>query len=257
MLVVFAAFKNEADGLLKLMNCKKIIKNFNSVVYTGEIFNRGIVVAITGIGRLNAAICVNNIIMLNLSNPVFLIQGISGALIENLRIGDLAIYETVKNLEKIPGGKHIKLNSLNDVADMQVDIKNNDIFNMEILKIRGGTVPSVVTSYEDKIALNKTCGVEVIDMESFYIADAAIRKGIPVICIRSISDNLTESISRFFIEFNHNGIFKKFLFLLKMLFSRSKTKSVLRTIKNINLANKSLNDFIIKTVLPFSGYIQR
>jgi len=317
MLVIFAAFKNEVNGLLKSMSRKKNVKNFKSRIYTGEIFNHEIIVVITGMGKLNAAIGVNDIILMNLTDPVFLIQGISGALVENLKIGDLVIYETIKNIE-IPVGDHIRLNSLNDTVcikqsiklqanenefkkededfknlrlkavlenkrsgshtdgfnleeiklikeinnsgpDVQVNIKDNAISdtNINVLKIPGATVPSVVTSYADKITLNKAYGVEAIDMESFYIADAAIKKGIPVICIRSISDNLIESIPGFFAESDRNGIFKRFMFLLKVLFSRSKAKSVLKTIKNINLANKNLNVYILKTVLPFLGYTRQ
>ena len=96
MIIIFAAFKKEAESLLKLINCQKIIKDGNTIIYFGKIYNKKIIICITGIGKLNAVKGANKIIQMitemKLDNPIFLIQGISSALVENLKIGDLIIF---------------------------------------------------------------------------------------------------------------------------------------------------------------------
>lgn len=264
MLVVFAAFKNEISGLLKLMNRKVSIRDKKCEIITGEIFNKEIIICITGIGKTNASMAAEKILAMNLSNPVFLIQGISGALTEKFKIGDVVIYKSIQNLEKIFFDNYLNIFNRNEIEiitevnnlelEFLEDFEKNIYGNFNILKTSGAVVPEVVTHPGDKKNINESFGIETIDMESFYIAVIAKRQNIPVICIRAISDNLSEGVPEFFLDFGSSNFFKKFLFLFKIIFSGSKIKSACRILKNINTANKNLNVFIINTVLPSQGY---
>lgn len=314
MLVVFAAFKKEAAGLLKLINCQKIKKIGETIIYDGEINSKRIIVCITGMGKSNSLNGVKKIIEMDLANPLFLIQGTSGALIENMKIGDLIIYESIQNLEQIQISKNKKNKNVNEKALLEQttntetakagnelnkiwglsqnikltgneinsyfnifnweeietiteinnddfsflkNIEKNNIGNFNIFKSSGAIVSSVVTDLIDKKALNQLFGAEAVDMESYYIADIARNNGIPVACVRSVSDNLMEGVPDFFNDFesnNKNKYLKKIFILFKIIFSKSKIKSAYRTLKNINIASKNLNDFVAKIVLPSFDY---
>lgn len=314
MLVVFAAFKKEAAGLLKLINCQKIKKMGETIIYDGEINSKRIIVCITGMGKSNSLNGVKKIIEMDLANPLFLIQGISGALIENMKIGDLIIYESIQNLEQIQISKNKKNKNVNEKALLEQitntetakagnelnkiwglsqnikltgneinsyfnifnweeietiteinnddfsflkNIEKNNIGNFNIFKSSGAIVSSVVTDIIDKKALNQLFGAEAVDMGSYYIADIARNNGIPVACVRSVSDNLMEGVPDFFNDFesnNKNKYLKKIFILFKIIFSKSKIKSAYRTLKNINIASKNLNDFVAKIVLPSFDY---
>lgn len=314
MLVVFAAFKKEAAGLLKLINCQKIKKMGETIIYDGEINSKRIIVCITGMGKSNSLNGVKKIIEMDLANPLFLIQGVSGALIENMKIGDLIIYESIQNLEQIQISKNKKNKNVNEKALLEQttntetaksgnelnkiwglsqnikltgneinsyfnifnweeietiteinnddfsflkNIEKNNIGNFNIFKSSGAIVSSVVTDLIDKKALNQLFGAEAVDMESYYIADIARNNGIPVACVRSVSDNLMEGVPDFFNDFesnNKNKYLKKIFILFKIIFSKSKIKSAYRTLKNINIASKNLNDFVAKIVLPSFDY---
>ena len=314
MLVVFAAFKKEAAGLLKLINCQKIKKIGETIIYDGEINSKRIIVCITGRGKSNSLNGVKKIIEMDLANPLFLIQGTSGALIENMKIGDLIIYESIQNLEQIQISKNKKNKNVNEKALLEQttntetakagnelnkiwglsqnikltgneinsyfnifnweeietiteinnddfsflkNIEKNNIGNFNIFKSSGAIVSSVVTDLIDKKALNQLFGAEAVDMESYYIADIARNNGIPVACVRSVSDNLMEGVPDFFNDFesnNKNKYLKKIFILFKIIFSKSKIKSAYRTLKNINIASKNLNDFVAKIVLPSFDY---
>ena len=287
----------------------------------------------------------------NKDNVVFLIQGISGALVENLKIGNLVFYDSILNLENLsqisnvyniynkvenPSENYDKFNKIwgtpiknnlnsknnldvknqndlknyfnalnskkieviteindkkylgfinsiiksNNSADIKsnnyVDIKSNNYadknlaanpinLNNETYKIStvcAGLVPNIIRSYEDKINLNKLFGIDVIDMESFYIADIALKNNIPVVCIKSISDDLFENIHEYFSgspipktkKSKLVGRLKKIFKLIKIIFIPSELKSFLKTLKNINIACKNLNNFVIEIVLPYFGY---
>lgn len=314
MLVVFATFKKEAAGLLKLINCQKIKKMGETIIYDGEINSKRIIVCITGMGKSNSLNGVKKIIEMDLANPLFLIQGTSGALIENMKIGDLIIYESIQNLEQIQISKNKKNKNVNEKALLEQttntetakagnelnkiwglsqnikltgneinsyfnifnweeietiteinnddfsflkNIEKNNIGNFNIFKSSGAIVSSVVTDIIDKKALNQLFGAEAVDMESYYIADIARNNGIPVACVRSVSDNLMEGVPDFFNDFesnNKNKYLKKIFILFKIIFSKSKIKSAYRTLKNINIASKNLNDFVAKIVLPSFDY---
>jgi nucleoside phosphorylase len=348
MLIIFAAFKKEAENLLKLINCQKIIKDSNTIIYIGKIRNKKIIVCITGMGKSNSLNGASKIIqMINqmkLDNPVFLIQGISGALVENLKIGDLVVYESIQNLEQFQISRQIKekkydmektdnnkglsnQNTEKDIPDeddkeeefnkiwglpynsrltkneisklskyfnvfnreeiqtvTEINNKNFDFLknvnknlrgNYNISRVPAALVSDVIRDYKDKKALNKLFGVEAVDMESYYIADIAQKNNIPVICIRAISDDLFESVPDYFsgsdfeestkksyikTSANHkmikyfNKAYKLSGMLFKIIFSKSEIKAILKTLKNINIACKNLNNFVIEMVLPYFDY---
>ncbi|MCX6347514.1 MAG: hypothetical protein NTZ89_06250 [Actinobacteria bacterium] len=133
--------------------------------------------------------------------------------------------------------------------------------NLRILKASGGLVSYVsglvsyvVTDSMEKDVLNKLQGVEAIDMESYYIADNAINNGIPVICIRSISDNRIEPIPELIIRFKNGNFYCKLSCLIELIFSKTKARSMIVSAKNITKACRNLNHFIKKIILPYFGY---
>ena len=283
MLVIFAAFKKEAIDLIKLLKFKKTLKNKRTVIYDGLVENKRIVICITGMGKSNSLFAVKQVIEMNLEDPVFIIQGVSGTVIENINIGDLIFYESIKNLEQFPGEIMQKGNDSypsdtqkpdENVCKYAGGIENIDIVypilnidfdllktrwevsknNPRLLKFSGGLVSYVVTDAMEKNVLNKLYGIEAIDMESYFIADAALNSQIPVICIRSVSDNLSEPISKLITQFSSGNLCFKFIFLIKLIFSRTKIRSISESYKNINIACRSLNQFVKKVLLPYFGY---
>jgi nucleoside phosphorylase len=314
MLVIFAAFKKEAADLLKAVKLKKIIKTKSTVIYDGTIKNKRIIICITGMGKSNSLFAVSQIIKMNLENPVFLILGISGALTDNLDIGDLVVYGSIKNLEKFKieeneqenkdGSPDAQKHNLDDdgrakhqaimqcngnilslsYGERPADVKTTDnhlsgldetkssykvlngdfnllkkkwessIKKLRILKASGGLVSYVVTDRKEKDALHKIHGIEAIDMESYYIADAAINNRVPVLCIRSISDNLIEPIPELIVRFNSGNFIYKFNCLAGLIFSKTQSRSMIISGKNIAKACRNLNYFIKNIILPYFGY---
>ena len=126
MLVIFAAFKKEAIDLLKLLKLKKIKKNKSAAIYDGTIKNKRIIICITGMGKSNSTFAARQIIKMNLDNPVFIIQGISGAVSDNLNIGDLIVYESIKSLEEFQNIKKVQENKAYSPYDQILNMPNDN-----------------------------------------------------------------------------------------------------------------------------------
>ncbi|MHB1346884.1 MAG: 5'-methylthioadenosine/S-adenosylhomocysteine nucleosidase family protein, partial [Candidatus Humimicrobiaceae bacterium] len=266
MLVFFAAFKKEAIDLIRMLESRKTVKFKKTVIYDGTIRNKRAVICIMGMGKSNSLYALRKILKMKLENPVFVIQGISGAVADHLKIGDVVIYETVKNIEKFETSNNadIPTCSVPDIEEIKFDsgVINFDSLksswesydkDLRILKSSGGLVPHVVTDQREKLFLNKSYSVEAIDMESYYIADIAKDNKIPVICVRSISDSLGEPISELIVRFGSGGFCIKIKCLISALFSRSETRSIISSYKNIDISCRNLNLFVKKVLLPYFG----
>jgi hypothetical protein len=125
---------------------------------------------------------------------------------------------------------------------------------LRIFRAAGGAVSHVVIKNQEKDFFNKIYNVEAVDMESYYIAAASAANRIPVICVRSISDNIEKTIPEFMLEFNTVSFFGKIAWLIKVLFSRKKTRELIQAYKNINEACMNLSRFSRSVLLPFFGY---
>jgi hypothetical protein len=68
----------------------------------------------------------------------------------------------------------------------------------------GASTPRIATRKDEKLALAKS-GAEVVDMESYEIAAAALEARLPVAVIRVVSDSLDREIPDFNLALQDNG----------------------------------------------------
>ena len=170
------------------------LKNTNKVlgIYEGIFDNKKIVLCLSGIGKVNAAILTQYLI--DTYKPDYIINsGCCGSLVEEGNVLDtiLVSYATYHDFTPIrimescvPNNGKIEVNK--DLFILAEDIlKENDI------TYRGGGIESGDCFVTDNIMrddiYNKT-GCIAVDMESASIAHTASKNEIPFLIIRSISD---------------------------------------------------------------------
>ncbi len=201
---IIAAMKIEADGLIASMTevCQTKISNIN--FYLGRLNRIKCVVAVSGIGKVFAAVCAQTMI-LNFK-PAFIINtGVAGAISSEISIGDVVI---AKNLVQHdvdtsalgdPVGMISGINKIYFPCDEKI---SEAIFNcanlFEDRKCIFGTVASgdkFICDKGDKKRISELFSADACEMEGAAIAHVCYINEIPFCVMRVISDGGDENAS--------------------------------------------------------------
>ena len=87
---IIGAMDQEIKDLLADMNDVEVVNFCNISYHVGSFFNKNIVIAKSGVGKVNAAICATTM-LLNFNIEKLIHIGIAGALDKDLKVNDLAI----------------------------------------------------------------------------------------------------------------------------------------------------------------------
>jgi len=186
MIALISATKVEISLLLKTLTNKQI-SNTNSVKFIeGKFLDIDIVASIPGVGIKRAKNCTNTLIK-KYKPQIIISAGFAGALNPKLRLGDVVIPDWVlslKNADKI--------------------YLDNNLPYIAFKFLNGGvlTENSFINVKEKKLDLFVQSGADVVDMETWAIADAARKLGTRVISVRSVSDLTNQQLPKMGQIFN-------------------------------------------------------
>ncbi|RKZ43354.1 MAG: hypothetical protein DRQ58_12675 [Gammaproteobacteria bacterium] len=146
--------------------------------------NQYTVAIICGMGEDNARFAAHTLLKLNIGTLVS--WGTAGALIENIRSGDLILADSIV---------------ANDGNKYSFDAEWNEYIINELrntsLKIHHGMIAhagQVLTTAEDKKKLHDETNALSVDMESLAIARIAHKEKLPCVSIRAIVDEASQCI---------------------------------------------------------------
>lgn len=201
---IIGAMAVEVAYLKDQMQEMKIVKRAGMTFYEGLLDGRNVVVVECGIGKVNAALCVQ--ILCDCFGITHVVNtGVAGSLCAELDIGDFvistdAVYHdfdcSAVNpnyiVGQIPGFPVREF-----TADEQlVNIAFEAAQTVHNGHVRKGTVASgdqFVGDKAKKAGIVETTGALCTEMEGAAIAHAAWRNGIPFVVIRAISDKADDS----------------------------------------------------------------
>lgn len=173
---------------------KEYIKYFNLEEVENKIWIKdNVIVAESGIGKVNASIMVQHLI--DVYKPEYIIStGCAGALSNNLQVLDVIIPDYVTYHDFLP--ERVMRYSVPDLGNIKVDNKLKEVaidvlgkmpeINMVRTNICSGDC-YVTDSVLAKQIVERT-NAEVVDMESAAIGHVSRKNNVPFITIRSISD---------------------------------------------------------------------
>lgn len=211
MIGIICAMDTEVIGYINAMKDKRVETVSGYDFTTGVLNGKQCVVVMCGIGKVNAAICTQAMIMRYA--PQYIINsGIGGGLTAEIDIGDIVIAKGViqhdmdttsfgdpMGLLNLPGGDRVEL-----PCDEKL-IKSADSICKSIgVKAHVGvlvTGDQFITSKEKRLALNKSFNAIACEMEGGSIGQACYRSDIPFIIIRAISDNVEKNNHMDYLEF--------------------------------------------------------
>lgn len=176
---------------------------------SGKLWGKDTVVAVSGVGKVNAAICTQTMILRY--SPSFIINsGVAGGLEPSLNICDVVVADAVvqHDMDTSPLGDPVGYISGLDVVDIPCDkdichtlcqaAQENGIHSLTG-KIASGD--QFINSNSKKEWLCKTFDAFACEMEAAAIGHAAYKNGVPFGILRSISDNADGSSHVSYTEF--------------------------------------------------------
>ena len=180
MIGIISATEEEISPFLQSLSGKKISVIGKSSFIQGRLLDIDVTVAISGVGLKRARNSTNTLIK-KFKPGVIISAGFAGALNPKLGLADVI------------------------VADWVLSLKNDEKISMEnklpyiaFNFINGGilTENSFINTKEKKLDLFVKSGAEIVDMETWAIADAAKKLDTGVISVRAVSDLTNQHLPR-------------------------------------------------------------
>ncbi len=198
---IIGAMEQEVETLLGLLENKKEVVHTGSTYYEGMLDGLDVVVVQCGIGKVNAALCVQ--VLCGCYGVTHVVNtGIAGSLCPELDIGDLvissdAMYHDVDcvhfgyTMGQMPGMPvtYEANRTMVELAFAAAEGVNPG--HTRIGRVASGDQFVAVKELKEKII--SVTGALCTEMEGAAIAQAAYRNGIPFVIIRAISDKADDS----------------------------------------------------------------
>lgn len=203
MIGIIAAMKIEMENLVADMTDVRT-ENIGSVVYhCGKLNGTACVIAMCGVGKVNAAVCTQTMILTY--HPDYIINtGIGGSTSRTTHIGHTVIADRVvqHDMDTTALGDELGLLTLSCGNRVYID---TDLTlrqqlaavcdKLEDITYTFGTVATgdqFICGNEKRTALNEKFGAIVCEMEGGAIGQTCFLNGVPFAILRSISDSMNE-----------------------------------------------------------------
>ena len=185
-------------------------ETFSGVEFvSGTLWGHPTVVAVSGVGKVNAAICTQTMIMKY--DPKFIINsGVAGGLSSGLNIADTVVATSViqHDMDTSPLGDPVGFISGLNLVEIPTDEVLSDKLLSATIKsgvhsIKGIIVSGdqFINSSEKKAFLKETFNAAACEMESAAIGHVCYKNSVPFSILRSISDNADDSSHISYTEF--------------------------------------------------------
>lgn len=205
MIAVIGAMDCETDEIQENMTGKTVKKIAGVEVIKGKLGKYSVVLAQSGVGKVNAAITTQ--IIIDKYKPSYIINtGLAGSLDDNLTLGEIIIADKMiqhdfdvsafgyakgymsTGVDKDKPTVYVSNDSL-------VEIYKNKLQNSKEVNV--GLIASgdvFVADKNKKEAIKSEFGADAVDMESAAVAQTANKNNVPLVVIKTISDNKDEDV---------------------------------------------------------------
>jgi adenosylhomocysteine nucleosidase len=178
MLVLLGALREEVADLRRQLKLEAIPSQADCRLYRGRHIDQDILLVQSGMGRERAEAAARYVLA-NYSLSALISFGFAGALVEQLRPGDVVLCT--------------QLHGLNGTAQPEIesDASLLSLMSAQEPAPRWGhcvTVPQPSTTGESKARLGETSQADIVDMESYWIGLIAAEAGVPFLAVRAVTD---------------------------------------------------------------------
>jgi len=210
---IIGAMDIEINALKKEFTDVKIETVGGTEYIIGNLYNCRAVAAVSGIGKLAAAVCANTMIV-KYGVTTIINTGTAGALINDLDIGDVVVAKSLVEHDvnltnfgyapgEMPGVGTAFLPC--DEQLVEAAIHSADALGY---RCRNGVIASgdtFICNSKDKERIKNTFGASVCEMEGAAIARVCRMYGVPFIVVRCVSDTADDKSSVDFDNFKYTA----------------------------------------------------
>ena len=223
---IIGAMEVEVQALKDLMDNAELKEISSVVFYRGKINGIDTVVAVAGVGKVNAAVCAQTMI-LEYSPDYIINTGVAGGLSEKLKIGDAAVADKVAehDMDTSPLGDELGfITGINKVY-MQCDEYISGLMYDAAKSVDGinavrGTIASgdqFIASEEQRRFIKKNFNAVAAEMEGAAIGHVCTMNNVKFGVLRAISDGANSDSTIDFPTFTKMAVKNTVEIIVKML----------------------------------------
>ena len=222
MIGIIGAMDSEVDTLFSRMTSKEKINVNNLVFYKGKLFDKDVVIVKCGIGKINAALC-TQLLILHFKVSKVINTGIAGAVGEGLKIYDFvvsteAVYHDFDatffgyKLGQVPGMPEA-YSADPSLIKVAVSAFEHTDFSKElkIVKGRNASGDQFISGAEKKSFIISNFHPQCVEMEGCAIAHTCYANNVPFVIIRCMSDTADDSVKETYSEATASRLSSTFL----------------------------------------------
>ncbi|MBR1558759.1 MAG: 5'-methylthioadenosine/adenosylhomocysteine nucleosidase [Clostridia bacterium] len=211
MIGILGAMQAEVDGLVRELKDHEEKTVMGHTYHLGKLGSREVVVARCGVGKVNAAVCAQT--MLLTFRPEALINtGVAGSLSDRLDILDVAVATDAVQHDYDTTGMGEPVGALSidgrlvttlpcDAAWRDRLLKAAEAVGVKAVPARVASGDQFITSRDAKRRIVETFAAEACEMEGAAIAQACYLAGVPCAILRAISDSTDDDHFMEYTEF--------------------------------------------------------
>ncbi len=210
MIGIIGAMKIEVDCITSLMK-DKTIETISSIEYhKGKINGKDCVCAIGGVGKVNAAICTQTMILKYQPN-IIINTGVAGGIINEMHVGDIAIATSVMQHDMDtsavgdPKGMISGINIIDIPCSIELVQKLKDFCCSKDIAFFAGTIATGDQFINEGRRLKKIAqsfNAIACEMEGASIGQVCYINNVPFAVVRSISDTADNNASIDYANFS-------------------------------------------------------
>ncbi len=198
--VLLGAVNAETEGLQRSMAVEQATTGPGCRLLEGTLGGKDIVLARTGPGMRRAEE-IGRFILANYRADAVVSFGLGGALVEDLRAGDLVV--CCRCYSESSTGAGLFRDADPELLCLATQVESWDRTGIRFG--RGISLDRLVTDPEEKRAMGNRFGVQVVDMESYWVAGVASERRVPFLAVRAVSDTLSQRLPPFDRFLNPQG----------------------------------------------------
>ena len=224
---IIGAMELEVATLKKNMDTDQITKKAGMEFHEGNLKGMPVVVVQCGVGKVNAAMCVQ--ILADLYDVTHIINtGVAGSLNPVLDIGDILVSKDAIQHDmdvtplgyvkgQIPGLEQLAFTADEKLCKTAVEVCKKVNPDIHVTEGRVVSGDQFISSQEVKERIVTLFGAKCAEMEGAAIAHGAYLNQIPCVIVRAISDKADNSASMDYPAFEKKAIEHSIRLLEKLL----------------------------------------